>query len=208
MEYINVKDFTDLLETNLMFFKGNIDETFYYCAKWGEGEDQNDHALVSTDILIKLTEKHRIFTVNGQTSYSDKTTDQRSYLICYMERDTFSKVKDNLLKDDRIWTFFIIKKEDENILDKLYNLIDEYSNYYEISSLDKSKTRIVLTLDCKEPYSVFRREIEARSEFEMTEFDNINSILKDTVYCLIVRKEFNKGPNADEILLEYLEYLE
>jgi hypothetical protein len=30
-------------------------------------------------------------------------------------------------------------------------------------------------------------------------------MLKNTVYCIIIRKEFNKGPNADEILLKYLE---
>jgi hypothetical protein len=117
-----------------------------------------------------------------------------------MERETLSKIKDGILGDDRIWTIFILKKDNEKIQ-------DEYSNYYEISSssLDKKKTSIVLTLDCKEPYSVFRREIDARSEFESTKFDNINSILKDTIYCFIVRKEFNNGPNADEILLDYLE---
>jgi hypothetical protein len=152
--YNNVKNFTDLLETNLKFFRGDIEETYYYCAKWGDGQDQHDHAMVSTNILIDLTRKHRIFTVNGQSSYSDEKTDQRSYLFCYMEKETFQRIKNKLLEDDRIWTFFIVKKDNENIFDKIYGYIDPYHGYYEISSLDKSKTRIVLTMDCKEPYSI------------------------------------------------------
>ena len=44
-----------------------------------------------------------------------------------------------------------------------------------------------------------------REEYESSEFENINSILKNTVYCLIVCKEWNTEPNADTILLEHLE---
>lgn len=205
LTYNNVKNFTDLLETNINFFKGDMEETYYYFAKWGEGEDQNDHAIVSTEILIELTEKFRIFTVNGQSSYSDETTDQRSYLQFYMEKETFEKIKNKLLKDNRIWTIFIIKKDEEDIFDKLFKYFDEYYQYYEISSIDKETKRIVVTLDCKEPYSIYRREVEARAEHEMTEFATINSILKNLVYCIIINKEFNKGPNVDEILLKYLQ---
>jgi hypothetical protein len=69
--YTNVKTFNDLLKTNLMFFRGELLETYYYCAKWGDGEDQNNHAIVSTDNLIQLTGKYNIFTVNGQSSYQN-----------------------------------------------------------------------------------------------------------------------------------------
>lgn len=209
-DYNRVKDFTDLLESNLKFFKGDLSETFYYYAKWGEGEDQNDHAIVSTNNLIELTEKYRIFTVNGQSCYNDEKTDQRSYLNFYMENETFEKIRYKLLEDDRIWTIFIIKKEEEeNSYLKYFKCIREVlfgyyeTNYYEISSIDKSKTKIILTMDCKEPYSIWNRELDCRLEYETNIFENINEILKNKVFCLIVRKEYNKGPNVDEILLNY-----
>ena len=35
--YDSVKDYSDLLKTNLMFFRGELEETFYYLAPWGKG---------------------------------------------------------------------------------------------------------------------------------------------------------------------------
>lgn len=172
-----------------------ISETYYYSASWGKGEDQNNHAEVATQNLIELTKKHRIFTTNGQSNYYDKTTDQRSYLVCYMEKQTYNSLYKKLLDDSRIWTVFIIPEE--------YNLSNLWSfiNYKEITSLPPITKRVVLTLDCKESYSVWRREIEARQEYEMTIFNNINNILKNTVYCIII---CNKEPTADSILLKHL----
>jgi hypothetical protein len=69
--YNNVQDFTDLLNTNVMFFEGKLLRTYYYYAKWGEGEDQNNHAIVSTNNLIQLTKFNRLFTINGQSSYTN-----------------------------------------------------------------------------------------------------------------------------------------
>ncbi len=199
-EYKKVKDFTDLLNTNLMYFRGELCETYYYGAPWGKGEDQNNHAEVSSENLLKLTEKHRIFTTNGQSSYTDKTTDQRSYLSFYMEKETFTRVHKKLLEDPRIWTTFILKSDN-----KFLNLLCSSFKYDEISSLSPDKKRIVLTLDCKEPYSVWTRDTEAREEFESSAFENINTILKETVYCFIVCKLWNTEPNADTILLNHLE---
>lgn len=207
--YSRVNTFSDLLETNLKFFKGELEETYYYGAPWGKGEDQNDHVEVATENLIQLTEKHRIFTTNGQSSYSDKVTDQRSYLICYMEKGTFERVKYSLLNDNRIWVIFFIKKENKTILDYLKSMFEEGDDYeyYELSSLEKKKTKIVLTLDCGSPYSIWRRSIEERYENE-SNYENIKNIIKDSVYCLIVCKEWNKEPTADRILLDHLDHLD
>lgn len=188
--YKSIKDFSDLLQSNIDFFNGKLNETYYYGSPWGKGEDQNNHAEVSTQNLIELT-KNRIFTTNGQSNYYDKTTDQRSYLVCYMEKDTYNCIHKNLLEDSRIWTVFILAKE--------YSI-----NYSEITSLSPKKKRIILTLDCKQPYSIWTRGLEAREEYETTVYDNVNNILKETVYCIIVCKEWNKGPSSDSILLEYL----
>jgi hypothetical protein len=190
--YSKVNTFSDLLDTNIKFFRGEINETYYYGAPWGKGEDQNNHAIVSTENLIKLTKDHRIFSTNGQSSYSDKVTDQRSYLMFYMEKETFEKIKEKLLKDERIWTIFIQRKD-----------LFFFKNFSITSSLHPSINKIVLTKDVGYPYSIWKCDEEARLEFEETCFDNINDILKETIYCLIVCKEWNTEPNADTILLNH-----
>lgn len=194
IEYKKVKDFSDLLKTNIDFFKGKISETYYRTSL-------NNYTEVSTQNFIELTKKYRIFTTNAQSNYYDKTTDQRSYIICYMEKDRFESVYKTLLDDSRIWSVFILAKE-YKILNLCYSI-----NYSEITSLLPSQKRITLTLDCKQPYSVWTRGLEARKEYESTSYDNINKILKDTVYCIIICKEWNKGPTADSVLLYHLDKL-
>jgi len=183
-----------LLKTNLKFFRGEIDETYYNESDQISGNKVNDNK-VNTDNLIKLTEKYRIFTTDGKTSYSDKIISQRSYLISYMEQETFKKIYQKLLNDTRIWNVFIFKKNEEK-------------NFIELSSLDKNKKRIVLRMDYGEPYVEWIRNIKAREEYESC-YENIKNIIKDMVYCLIVCKEWNKELNnmitADTILLEHME---
>jgi hypothetical protein len=67
--YLDVKEYAGLLNTNMMFLLQKIPYTFYYPNTWGEGLDQNDHAIVSTPNLLQLTEKYHLFTVDGQSSY-------------------------------------------------------------------------------------------------------------------------------------------
>lgn len=190
--YKEVKNYSDLLETNLMFFKGEINETFYYLAPCGKGEDQNDHAIVSTNNLIELTEKYRIFTVNGQSSYSDYCTKQRSYLCFYMEENVFEKIYNKLRNDPRIWVIFYGALENKD---------NEY-DFYEIASID-TKLQIVLTLDCDEPYSIWKSKYCYRYEDELS-YKSVNKILKGLIYCIIIRKDFCILPNADDVLIEHL----
>ena len=193
--YEKVKDYSDLLNTNLMFFKGELSETFYYGSKWGEGEDQNDHAIVSTKNLIELTEKYRIFTVNGQSSYSDKYTKQRSYLTFYMEEYLFEKIYNRLMNDSRIWVIFNGPVSDVSD-------VSEY-DFKEIGSDDSETKRIVLTLDCGEPYSIWNSKYCYRYEDNFS-YDKVNNILKKLIYCTIIRKDFSEDPTADSVLLEHI----
>ena len=189
--YDSVKDYSDLLNTNLLFFKGDLEETFYYCSPWGKGEDQNNHAIVATNNLIELTKKYRIFTVNGQSSYSDQYTKQRSYLCFYMEAETFEKIYNKLYNDDRIWIIC-----NGPVLDK-----KDY-DFEEIGSVD-SKKSIVLTLDCDQPYSIWDKKYMYRYEDNFS-CNNVTNILKKLFYCIIIRKDFSEEPNADDILIECL----
>ena len=201
-EYTKVKDFSELLQTNIDFFKGKLKEPYYHWYPWKSTEDQDNHCEILTKNLINLHQIYRIFTTDFQTSFSDKNIDQRSYLVCYMEKKTFNSIYKNLLDDTRIYTIFIVKQYQSSIN------YSNYSNYSEITSLSPKQKRVVLTLDRKEPYSVWTRGIEARKEYETTTLDNINNILKDTVYCMIICKEWNKNPTAESILIENIENIE
>ena len=170
--YNSVRDYSDLLETNLMFFKGDIEETFYYGTAWGKGEDQNNHSIVSTNNLIELTEKYRIFTVNGQSSYEDYCTKQRSYLCFYMEEDVFQKIYDKLLNDNSIWVV-------------CNGPID--SKIEQIGSVDPEIDRIILTLDLDEPYTEWNKKHSYRYEDNFS-YNKVSNILKKLFYCFIIKK--------------------
>jgi hypothetical protein len=187
-----VKNYDNLLNTNLMFFRGEIDQTFYYGAPWGKGDDQNNHAIVSTNNLIKLTEKYRIFTVNGQSNYSDNYTKQRSYLFFYIEESMLEKIYNKLVKDERIW--LICNRP----------VCNESSECLEIGSVDSSTNKIVLTLDNDDHYSVWDREHSYRYEDNFS-YETVSKILKSLFYCSIICKNFSEELNADQILLDLLE---
>jgi len=182
--YKNIHTYSDLLETNIKFFNNEIDETYYYGGKWGFSEDQNNHADVATKNLIELT-KYGFFTVNGQSSYNDKYIDQRSYLIFYMHKDTFNNLQNKLLNDNRIWTVFILP------------------DYSIISNYDKSKENIFLTLFNGKECTIFPIKSYMRDEY-LSNYKNIENILTNSVYCIVICKEFNKEPNSDQILLELI----
>lgn len=195
--YKRVQTYDELLQTNQDFFSGTLDRTLYYCARWGEGEDQNNHAEVATENLKALTLTHRVFTVNGQSSYHDEATDQRSYLSGFMEKETFERVRESLLGDPNIWTIFFV--EDPKRLC--------WSCIREISSLPSTVSQIVLTLDTKTPYSIFYRDPEARMEYMDTGYPAIDRIMSTLVFFMIICKEWNAEPNADTILLKHLSHL-
>ncbi len=128
--YLDVKEYGDLLNTNIMFLFRKIPCTFYYPNIWGEGLDQNDHAIVSTPNLIQLTEKYRLFTVDGQTSYCNNNKEA----IDFAEKNlTEIKNQINLYKESNLFTrCFYSEMEELNI---------KYNNACE--ELDSQKNKII-----------------------------------------------------------------
>lgn len=59
--------FDDLLRYNVAFLQGRLPCTFYYTARWGEGEDQGNHVSTSTQNLLEL-HRHGVFTFCGQSN--------------------------------------------------------------------------------------------------------------------------------------------
>ncbi len=187
--YSNVKTYQDLLDSNIKFFNGTLKKTYYYLAPWGEGEDQNDHAIKSTNNLIKLHQLYQVYTVDGQSNYSDPEYGyyQRSYLGFLVEISTLSKVYEKLLNDPRIW------------------LICTLSNGNTIGSDIDSIEPIDLTLDADEPYTVWSSVTCLRPHDNMSEFENVNKIIKKLVSCWIICRDFCTPHTADQILVEYFD---
>jgi hypothetical protein len=185
--YKRVEDFTDLLQTNLMFFRGEIPRTYYYLAPWGKGADQNNHAEVATTNLIELTEQFRVFTIGGQSSYHTETVHQRSFLECVMEANTFQRVVRRLMGDERIWVYF------------------SFPNYSVMTSLAKRVNNLALTIDRGEEFTHFWVEPRCRDECGRgTGYKNVDEVFTELILCWIVCKEFDTDPTADTILLEAL----
>lgn len=207
--YESVTNFSDLLVTNLKFFNGELKETYYYIAPWGKGENQRNHANTSTNNLIELTEKHRIFTVDGQSSYTDKTTRQRSYLECYIEKDLFDRIKDELLSDPRIITTFIIRHEYTNPIKSFFAEYSTDLRYTINSSIPKGKSIINLTMEDDRPYTNFRIDPIAFEDGlpRPSQYPHIRNILYDTIFCFIVCRDYSTPYTADKILLEHLRRL-
>lgn len=115
--YKKVENFTDLLETNIKFFNRDIPCTYYYGATWGDGKDQNNHAIVSTKNLIELTQNHRIFTINGQSSYTnmnEEAVEEATQKIEKIEKDIKNHRSD----------YFIFAEYFDDVLIKLNKSLD------------------------------------------------------------------------------------
>lgn len=190
--YKTVKNYEDLLKTNVHFFEGKLPGTFYYLAPWGEGSDQNDHLSKSTRNLIKLNSKYRIFTHNGQSNYKDEDIIQRSFIDFYIEIDKFYVLKELLDTDNRIW--YVADLPGGEIISK-----------FPSKKGKKEQKEIVVTYDGGKPYTIVNRTTfeDYRFSKQVEDFPNILEIFKSLVSVSIICK--NNNILADEILLKYME---
>ena len=117
--------------------------------------------------LLELTKKHRIFTTDGQSSYHDDGTEERSYLACYMEETTFKKVKTKLLHASRTDVVFITPQ------------------YEEITALGTFHKKIELSYDLGDLYTAFNRSVDVRDEYS-SKYQNVISIIKELYFCFIL----------------------
>lgn len=68
----HMTQYNDLLRYNIAFLQSRLPHTFYYGARWGQGDDQNDHAEKSSATLIEL-QRHGVFTFGGQSDHCERT---------------------------------------------------------------------------------------------------------------------------------------
>ena len=188
--YKTVKEYEDLLKTNVDFFKNKLPRTFYYHEPWGEGSDQNDHAIKSTRNLIELNSSYRIFTHNGQSNYHDEYTTQRSFLDFYIEIDKFFELKPYLDTDNRIWYVADVPGVEE-ILSKFPR------------KKGKEIEEMVLTYEGDEPFTFVNRMRFKNYRFskEVEEYPKILQIFNGLVSVSIICKY---DTLADEVLLEHM----
>lgn len=105
MDYSAVSTWDDLIQTNIDFLEGRLQSTFYYLAPWRDDMQHNE------DNLLKLHKEHKIFTFNGQEGSFKKQ--QRSYLNFICSYDLGNKLKDVLLKDERLYVCHACAKTQE-----------------------------------------------------------------------------------------------
>ena len=186
--YSKVTTYSELIDSNLQFFEGKLQQTFYYSAQWGKSPDQNNHAELATGNLISLHKKYRVYTFNGQSNYEDPEHDyiQRSYLGFLIEKEQLDKVHKKLINDFRIWT--ICTNPD-----------------YSIYGKDEKFFMLDLTLDGGEACTIWNFQTCSRPLDDMSEFDNVNKIVKKLITCWIICKDYCSPYTADQILLEHFE---
>lgn len=184
MNYHNIQTYDELLQTNLDFFKGKIDSTFYYHEKWTYEED---HFSSSTSTLVELTHNN-VFTFNGQSP----SPNQRSYVEFLMPSEMVEKIYAYMEVDPRIWVQF------------------EWKNGLLWSSIDSKK--IALTRTDKKKVCTEWHNAEWQNVNDgkignriggLWDYPNIEKILSEMVYGVVICRDFNKD-NAEQILLDWI----
>lgn len=218
--YKNVNTYNDLLKTNIEFLKGNLPETWYYGAKWGEGLDQKTHATdMTTQTLIALHKKG-VFTVNGQSSQCDKNIseqtiypesagrvvahEQRSFVDGFLPVELAQKLVPILQKDKRIYIDIKYPNDKDNFSNIPYKIVAK--DWPGVFNVTREKTE-----DGKwqEPYNMWDDSTykEIVKNFGPRKYPNITKILKEQAMINVIIKKYCKGPEADNILLDAIEKL-
>lgn len=213
--YLKVQNFNDLLITNIMFFEGNLLKTYYYSESWGKGKDQNNHAILSTNNLIKLT-KHRLFTINGQSSYTNfnelniiKINNKIKYFSKYCFCNLYiKKLYKDLKKEEkkitiqRSYLFFYIEKETYEFLFKKLKK-DKRIWYYIIAPNMVSIHNIPYSkIYFTDEHTAFTIDNNWR-KYEKSQYKNINEILDKLYLCMVCCKKYSTPYTIEDILIEH-----
>ncbi len=218
--YKKVKTYEDLLETNIEFLKGKMPATWYYDARWGEGQDQKTHAVSDTTKTLLALHKKGIFTMGGQSSACGKIEEgeetrlytggkvieykQRSCISGFLPVELAQKLLPELKKDKRIYVHFSFPNEEGS-----------FSNIpFEFDAKGWPK-RFNVTLEKTEDGkwqkatnmgddNAHKIQVDRYSE---RKYPNIKKILKEQAILDVILRKYCKGPEADKILLDAINKL-
>ena len=178
-----------MIETNLLFLNGDIDETFYH------GGPLNSETIENKDFLNDVIElnKQQIFTYDSQPCLFNK---QRSYISFHCNIDLIEKLFDKLKNDKNI--YFSCKTSEtyyDNMECEKLNLSrnkrngkwNKYTNWWKNNYIED---------DC-----VFPSYLESLIE---DEYPVVCDLLENSTDCMIILKNFKNDISAPNILLNYI----
>jgi hypothetical protein len=99
--YQNVKNYDDLIRTNLMFLEGLMPMTFYHSGP-----------IYDTDLIKtkEITSKYRFFTMDGQSNFCDNYLKQRTYLSGIIPLVNLKSLRKKLDNSDFWYSIYIISE--------------------------------------------------------------------------------------------------
>lgn len=199
-----VKNYDDLLKTNIAFLENRLPKAYYYCDSFG-GEGDESH-ISSRDSLINLHYK-KIFTHDGQSNFEETiedfitytgehlknyTTGQRGYLSFLAPEEIAQNILPHLLLDKRIYISMIFPDGIRNI-DNMPRPIIELTCEYDDENGETCGTNFK------------RRTWQELEKFDSsTLYPNIHKIINKLVFCEIICVDFNADIASEDILLSYL----
>ena len=214
--YGKVKTYDDILKTGIDYMNGKLPQTWFYGAAWGEGEDQETHA--TKEATKKLIELHKrgVFTIGGQSSACGDIDEsspyralnfgddgfpiafkQRSSISGYLPVELAQKLLPILKKDKRIYVEIKFPKDEGNFINIPYELEAEgWPGVFNVTTYKTSNGKW---------HDYTNMHDEPHGDFVSShprEYPAIRRILKQQAEIDIVLRQYCKGPEADEILLD------
>lgn len=185
--YLSVRSFNDLLQINVEFLENKLPCTYYYGGPFGDCDDHTPRR----NYLIDLHTKYSVYTINGQSNVSDPTFIQHSYLNFIVKQDVSAKIQRKLFNHPEIYTYAYIPNKIKSVIS---------DNFPEEKF---SLTRYIEDNKWISPTN-WHRDIDWYNELD-TPYLNVDKVLHDCSYYMIVVKDPASGRESDEILREILD---
>ena len=183
--YSSVEDWNDLIETNLLFLSGEIEETFYH------GGKLNSETTYFLNDIIELNKKG-LFTYTSQPYVYNK---QRSYLSFHCERKLIKKLLNKLKENKKI--YFSCRTDDEYI----DNIKQDRLNL----SRKKRRGKWIRYTNWWKSHCSETPELESLAQ---DDYPNVHELLEDTASFEVIANNFKEDVSIPNIVLNYMNIIE
>ena len=192
--YDYVISWQDLIDTGISFLNGVLPGYFGYLDFFGGGS--GDSHTVTAPNLVRLHKEFQVFTVDGQTNACDKSYQQRSYLVGFIDSARMQKLLPLLLNDNRIYVKVVYP-----------DLIRYYDNFSDTSNI-LNNTRELVDNKIVDFFTNSFRDVQS-SYYQVFPYDILyaKQLFIDKVSFDIIVKEYCGTITAEEILLKHLSNL-
>jgi hypothetical protein len=188
--YKNVKTYQDLLDINIQYFNGEVDEIITTSIAFYEN---HDIYVNSKETLIELTYKKVYYCSGGPSIFilnDEQIIRQRSDICFLIDIYTANLLKDYLFSDNRIYVSMYFPNG---------NYIDNMPLDLDILPISYVNNNIV---------NIWKRNyIKFSNSKEFTNLGEIENILSNLVECSIISVDFDTDESVENILLSHVNNL-